>query len=129
MDFGTYERFLNKDLNGSFSLTGGKLFSQIIAKERKGEFLGSDVQIIPHLTNMILKSIETTAVENKLDTLLIEVGGTVGDIENSYFIEAMRQLALKNKVVFVVSLTYLSLMLSVSRRQSPRSSHCVPSCR
>jgi CTP synthase len=106
MDFGTYERFLNKDLNGSFSLTGGKLFSQIIAKERKGEFLGSDVQIIPHLTNMILKSIETTAVENKLDTLLIEVGGTVGDIENSYFIEAMRQLALKNKVVFVV-LTYI----------------------
>jgi CTP synthase len=102
MDFGTYERFLNKDLNGSFSLTGGRLFSEIIAKERKGEFLGSDVQIIPHLTNLILKKIEETAKENSLETMLIEVGGTVGDIENSYFIEAMRELALKNKVVFIV---------------------------
>lgn len=102
MDFGTYERFMNKDLNGSFSLTGGRLFSEIIAKERKGEFLGSDVQIIPHLTNLILTKIKNTAEENNLETMLIEVGGTVGDIENSYFIEAMRELALKNKVVFIV---------------------------
>ncbi len=102
MDFGTYERFLNKDLTGSYSLTGGKLFSEIIAKERKGEFLGSDVQIIPHLTNLILKKIENTAKENSLETMLIEVGGTVGDIENNYFIEAMRELALKNRVVFIV---------------------------
>ena len=102
MDFGTYERFLNKDLNGSFSLTGGRLFSEIIAKERKGEFLGSDVQMIPHLTNLILNKIKSAAEENSLDTMLIEVGGTVGDMENSYFVEAMRELALRNKVVFIV---------------------------
>ncbi len=106
MDFGTYERFLNKDLTGSFSLTGGKLFSEIIAMERKGDFLGSDVQIIPHLTDLILNKVEKTAMENNLDVMLIEVGGTVGDIENSYFIEAMRELAMKNRVVFI-ALTYL----------------------
>lgn len=106
MDFGTYERFLNKDLNGSFSITGGKLFSEIISKERRGDFLGSDVQIIPHLTDLILKKIEKTAEDNKLDVMLIEVGGTIGDIENSYFIEAMRELALKNKVVYV-AVTYV----------------------
>jgi CTP synthase len=106
MDFGTYERFLNKDLTGDFSFTGGKLFSEIISKERKGDFLGSDVQIIPHMTDLILKKIDKISKENNLDVLLIEVGGTVGDIENSYFIEAMRELALKNKVVFV-DVTYV----------------------
>ncbi|MGI0100374.1 MAG: CTP synthase, partial [Candidatus Micrarchaeaceae archaeon] len=106
MDFGTYERFLNKELSGAFSLTGGKLFSEIIAKERKGDFLGSDVQMIPHLTGLILDKIAKTSLENNLDVMLIEVGGTVGDIENSYFIEAMRELALKNKVLFV-NVTYV----------------------
>ncbi|MGD0729470.1 MAG: glutamine hydrolyzing CTP synthase [Candidatus Micrarchaeaceae archaeon] len=106
MDFGTYERFINKSLNDSFSLTGGKLFSEIIEKERKGDFLGSDVQITPHLTTMITKKLEHVAKENNLDVLLIEVGGTVGDIENSYFIEALRQLAISNKVIFI-SLTYI----------------------
>ncbi|MDE1871408.1 MAG: CTP synthase [Candidatus Micrarchaeota archaeon] len=106
MDFGTYERFLNRDFNGAFSLTGGKLFSEIIAKERKGDFLGSDVQIIPHMTDLILKKLKRTAEENKLDVMLIEVGGTVGDIENSYFIEAIRELAIKEKVVFV-AVTYV----------------------
>lgn len=106
MDFGTYERFLNTDLDGSFSLTGGKLFSEIISKERRGDFLGSDVQIIPHLTDMIVKKVSDVRSKNSLDALLIEVGGTVGDIESSYFIEAMRELALKNRVIFVV-VTYV----------------------
>ncbi len=106
MDFGTYERFLNKSLNSSFSLTGGKLFSEIVARERRGEFLGSDVQIIPHLTDMIVRKLVEVRRANDLDALLIEVGGTVGDIENSYFIEAMRELAMKNRVVFV-AVTYV----------------------
>lgn len=106
MDFGNYERFLNKDLNGSFSLTGGKVFSAIITKERRGDFLGEDVQIVPHLTNMITDKIRGIAEKEKLDVLVIEVGGTVGDIENSYFIESMRQLALNNKTVFV-DVTYI----------------------
>jgi CTP synthase len=106
MDFGEYERMINRDLNSSFSLTGGKVFSEIIARERKGEFLGRDVQIIPHVTDFILEKVERVSKENNLDVMVIEVGGTVGDIENSYFIEAMRQLALKRNVVFV-NITYV----------------------
>lgn len=106
MDFGIYERFLNKSLTGDMSITGGKLFSSVITKERHGDYLGEDVQIIPHLTNEIRKKIESIADEKKPDVLIIEVGGTVGDIENSYFIEAMRQFSLYHDVVFV-NLTYV----------------------
>jgi len=106
MDFGMYERFLGKNLNGDLSITGGKLFSEIIAKERRGDYLGMDVQIIPHLTNLIIEKVENVAKKYKPDVLVIEVGGTVGDIENSYFIEAMRQLALKHKTIFV-NVTYV----------------------
>ncbi|MCL4411706.1 CTP synthase [Candidatus Marsarchaeota archaeon] len=101
MDFGTYERFLNVSMTKDFSMTGGKLFSEIIKKERNGDFLGRDVQIIPHLTDLILEKIEDVSKRNRLDVMLIEVGGTVGDIENSYFVEAMRQLALRHTTVFV----------------------------
>ncbi len=106
MDFGMYERFMNTTLDGSLSITGGKLFSTVIEKERRGEYLGNDVQIIPHLTNEILNRIESISKAQKADALVIEVGGTVGDIENSYFVEAMRQLALKSRVAFV-NLTYV----------------------
>ena len=106
MDFGIYERFLNKSLSGDLSITGGKLFGKVTSKERNGDYLGEDIQIIPHLTNEIIKQVEGIAEKNKLDVLIIEVGGTVGDIENSYFIEAMRQLALRNEVVFI-NLTYI----------------------
>ncbi|MGC8662649.1 MAG: glutamine hydrolyzing CTP synthase [Candidatus Micrarchaeia archaeon] len=106
MDFGMYERFLGKDLTGELSITGGKLFSGIIEKERRGDFLGADVQIIPHLTDYIIEKVESIARKHKLDVLIIEVGGTVGDIENSYFIEAMRQLSLRHKTVFM-DVTYV----------------------
>ncbi len=106
MDFGMYERFMNADLDGSLSITGGKLFSSVIERERRGGYLGQDVQIIPHLTNEILGRIESISKAQKADVVVIEVGGTAGDIENSYFIEAMRQLALKDRVAFV-NLTYV----------------------
>ncbi len=105
MDFGIYERFLDKDLTGDLSITGGKLFGSVIAKERKGEYLGVDVQIIPHLTNEAIGMIEKVERTRKPDVIIIEVGGTVGDIENSYFIEAVRQLALRHPTVFI-NLTY-----------------------
>ncbi len=101
MDFGTYERFLNKDLNSSYSLTGGKVFTEIISRERKGDFLGTDVQIIPHVTDYIAGRLEAIAEKEKLDVMVIEVGGTVGDIENGYFVEAIRQLSMKRKTVFI----------------------------
>ncbi len=106
MDFGTYERFLNIDLDADASITGGRIFKDIIEREREGKFLGRDVQFVPHVTNWIKDHIVSYANKNNLDFLIIEVGGTVGDIENSYFIEALRQLSMKEKVMFV-QLTYL----------------------
>jgi CTP synthase len=117
MDFGTYERFINKNVSSNFSLTGGKLFSEIIQKERKGDYLGSDVQIIPHLTNLINEKIKELSKKNNLDVLIIEVGGTIGDLESGYFIEAMRQLSLKEKVVFI-DVTYIPELKKVGEQKT-----------
>ena len=117
MDFGTYERFMNTSMNGSLSLTGGKLFSEIISRERKGDYLGEDIQIIPHLTGLIQDKVRAAYRDNKLDVLLIEVGGTVGDIESGYFIEAMRELAMKQDVVFV-AVTYVPVIGVVGEQKT-----------
>ncbi|MFH1590298.1 MAG: CTP synthase (glutamine hydrolyzing) [archaeon] len=92
MDLGTYERFLDKNLSKGNYLTGGKIFSTILSREREGKYLGRDVQFIPHVTGEIKRFLRELAMNSKADVVLIEVGGTVGDIENQYFIEAMRQL-------------------------------------
>jgi len=95
MDLGEYERFLDKSLDTTSSLTGGRIFHDVIEKERNGEFLGQDVQFIPHVTNEIISWIRQK--DNVGDFTLVEIGGTVGDIENAYFIEAMRQLSIEVK--------------------------------
>ena len=109
MDFGHYERFLNIDCKSGWNLTTGKIYDAIIRKERKGEFLGKTVQIIPHLTNEIKERWQRIAAEEKAGVVTIEIGGTLGDIENSWFVEAARQL--KNDVgsdnIFYVHLTYV----------------------
>ncbi|MHA1226034.1 MAG: glutamine hydrolyzing CTP synthase [Candidatus Hodarchaeales archaeon] len=92
MDLGVYERFLNNSLDSWSSLTGGRIFQRIIERERRGDFLGEDIQFIPHVINEIISWIRQK--DNASDITLIEVGGTVGDIENAYFIEALRQLSL-----------------------------------
>ena len=92
MDLGTYERFLHLNLTKDNYLTGGKLFAQILSRERQGSYLGRDVQFIPHVTGEIKRFVRSLAVKTQADVIFIEVGGTVGDIENSYFIEAMREL-------------------------------------
>ncbi len=117
MDFGIYERFLNKSMSGDQSITGGKLFGSVLEKERRGEYLGEDVQIIPHLTNRAIEMIEKVSKSEKPDVVVIEVGGTVGDIENSYFIEAVRQLALKESATFV-NLTYAPRMEVVGEQKT-----------
>ena len=78
MDFGIYERFLGRSLTGDLSITGGKLFGSIISKERHGSYLGETVQIIPHVTDQIIRSVEKIAAEKKPHVLVVEVGGTVG---------------------------------------------------
>jgi len=109
MDLGTYERMLEKDLLSINYLTGGKIFTQILSRERKGKYLGRDVQIIPHVTGDIKRFLRENAMKTKADVVLMEVGGTVGDLENGYFIEAMRQLAYEEgrENVCFVTLTYV----------------------
>jgi CTP synthase len=118
MDFGMYERFLNVNLKNELSITGGKIMTTVISKERVGEFLGDDIQIIPHLTGEIIKWVKNVAAKNNLDALVIEVGGTVGDLENGYFIEAMRQLSLSEDVEFI-NLTYIP-QVGLSKEQKTK---------
>jgi CTP synthase len=92
MDLGAYERFLDKNLSKLNYVTGGKIFNTVLTKERKGEYLGRDVQFIPHVTGEIKAFVRECANATKADVVIIEVGGTVGDLENGYFMEAMRQL-------------------------------------
>ncbi len=109
MDLGTYERFLGINLTNNNYLTGGKLFSHILQGERKGSYLGRDVQFIPHVTGEIKRFVRNLAVTSQADVVFIEIGGTVGDIENNYFIEAMRELQYEEgkENVLAVALTYI----------------------
>ena len=91
LDIGHYERFLNVNLNGFANVTTGQVYSQVIAKERRGEYLGDTVQVIPHITNEIKSRIRAMASED-VDVVITEVGGTVGDIESLPFLEAARQV-------------------------------------
>ncbi len=122
MDFGTYERFLNISLNADSSITGGKLFQKIIEKERRGDYLGRDVQFVPHLTDEIKNWIRNTGKENNADIIIIEVGGTVGDLENGYFLEAMRQLRFEEEHVMLVQLSYVP-MLSLGEIKTKPTQH------
>ena len=91
LDIGHYERFLNRNLHGSANVTTGQVYSNVIAKERRGEYLGDTVQVIPHITNEIKDRIRAMAGPD-IDIVITEIGGTVGDIESQPFLEAARQI-------------------------------------
>jgi CTP synthase len=91
LDIGHYERFLDRNLHGSANITTGQIYSAVIAKERRGEYLGETVQVIPHITNQIKDAIKAMANED-VDIVITEIGGTVGDIESLPFLEAARQI-------------------------------------
>ena len=91
LDIGHYERFLDRSLEGSANITTGQIYSAVIAKERRGEYLGETVQVIPHITNEIKDAIKAMAKED-VDVVITEIGGTVGDIESLPFLEAARQI-------------------------------------
>lgn len=91
LDVGHYERFLDTNLHGSANVTTGQVYSTVIAKERRGEYLGDTVQVIPHITNEIKSRIRRMATDD-VDVVITEVGGTVGDIESLPFLEAVRQV-------------------------------------
>jgi CTP synthase len=91
LDIGHYERFLDRNLDGSANITTGQIYSAVIAKERSGQYLGETVQVIPHITNQIKDAIKAMAGED-VDVVITEIGGTVGDIESLPFLEAARQI-------------------------------------
>lgn len=91
LDLGHYERFMDVSLGKGNNVTTGKVYSSVIAKERRGDYLGGTVQVIPHITNEIKANISRVADESQADVVLIEIGGTVGDIESLPFLEAIRQ--------------------------------------
>ena len=92
LDIGHYERFLDTDLNKFSSFTSGKLYEEIIMKERRGDYLGGTVQIVPHLTDLVKEKIRLGHESTHADISIVEIGGTVGDMENEYILESARQL-------------------------------------
>lgn len=104
MDIGNYERFLNQNLSKNHNITTAQIYSTVIEAERKGEYLGACVQIIPHVTDEIKHRLRRIADDENLDVLAVECGGTVGDIESLPFLEALRQMRLEDgsqNVLFV----------------------------
>src|SRR5713101_1886205 len=95
MDIGTYERFLNQNLSRANNITTGQVYKSIIDEERHGRFLGKCVQIIPHVTDEIKRKIRELCEKSRVNVLLVECGGTVGDIESLPFLEAFRQMRLE----------------------------------
>ncbi len=120
MDFGHYERFLNIQCKFHWNLTMGKVFHGIWEKERRGDYLGKTVGFIPHVVDFIKEKFFQVAQEEDPDVLLIEVGGTVGDMENELYVEAVRQL--KKQVgednTLYVHLTYIPILNSVREQKS-----------
>ena len=95
LDLGHYERFIDEDLNQYSNLTAGKVYWNVLNKERRGEYLGSTVQVIPHITNEIKEFVYSVGRKTGADVVITEIGGTIGDIESRPFIEAVRQISLE----------------------------------
>ena len=127
LDLGHYERFIDIDLSRSSNLTAGQVYSDVIARERAGEFLGGTIQSVPHVTDAIKQRILGLAEESQADVIVVEVGGTVGDIEGLPFLEAIRQM--RNEVdrddVFYVHVTYLLYISATGELKTKPTQHSV----
>jgi len=127
MDFGHYERFLNVTCKFEWNLTMGKVFEKVRKKERHGDYLGKTVQFIPHVTNQIQDWIVERGEKENADLVLIEIGGTVGDIENELYIEACRQLSDKvgKSNIMYIHLTYIPIPTGVNEQKTKPSQQSV----
>ena len=92
LDLGHYERFIDEELNYTSNITTGKIYKNVIEKERRGDYLGATVQIVPHITNEIKAKVYEAATSSKADIVITEIGGTIGDIESQAYIESLRQI-------------------------------------
>jgi len=118
LDLGHYERFLNTDLTGDSNITTGSIYKTVIEKERRGDYLGKTVQVIPHITDEIKNRIRK--FKDDINVVLIEVGGTVGDIENQVFIEALRQMSREPENEFLfIHLSYVPTIITGEQKTKP----------
>lgn len=120
MDLGTYERMLTKNLTRDNFTTSGQIYSSVLERERRGEYLGRDVQMIPHVTAEVKLRLRRLAVKSQADIVFVEIGGTAGDFENGYYIEAMRQMAYEEgpENVLFVALTFILEPASLGEQKS-----------
>ena len=127
LDLGHYERFIDEDLNKYSNLTTGKIYWNVLNKERRGKYLGKTVQVIPHITNEIKEFIYSAARKNNPDILICEVGGTIGDIESQPFIEAIRQIGLEqgSDNVCYVHVTLVPYLESSKEHKTKPTQHSV----
>lgn len=127
LDLGHYERFVDVNLSSYNNVTAGQIYSSVIEKERKGEYLGRTIQVIPHITGEIQERIREVARRDKVDIVITEVGGTVGDIESLPFLEAIRQFRLQEKKrnTLFVHLTLLPYISSAGELKTKPTQHSV----
>jgi CTP synthase len=131
MDIGNYERFLNQNIPKNHNITTAQVYSSVIEAERKGEYLGACVQIIPHITDEITNRIRKIASDEELDFLIVECGGTVGDIESLPFLEALRQMRVVEgpKNVMFVHVTLAPSLDVVGEQKTKPTQHSVQELR
>ncbi|HPW59732.1 MAG TPA: CTP synthase, partial [Candidatus Rifleibacterium sp.] len=131
LDLGHYERFIDINLSRSNSITTGQVYSTVIAKERRGDYLGATVQVIPHITNCIKESIIRAATINDADVTIVEVGGTVGDIESQPYLEAIRQMRsdVGRDNVCYIHVTYIPYSKAIGEMKSKPTQHSVKEMR
>lgn len=126
LDLGHYERFLNRPTSRSNNITTGRIYKTVISKERKGDYLGKTVQVVPHITDEIKRNIKLLGQKQKLDFVITEIGGTVGDIESLPFLESVRQLKweLGNNCL-VLHLTYVPYIAAAGEVKTKPTQHSV----
>ena len=127
LDLGHYERFININLSQMSNVTTGRVYAQVIAKERRGDYLGGTIQVIPHITNEIKHFIRVVADTSKADVVIVEVGGTVGDIESLPFLEALRQMRsdVGRENTLYVHVTFLPYIGASSELKTKPTQHSV----
>ncbi len=129
LDIGHYERFLTEDLTKLNNSTSGSIYKTIIEKERKGDYLGQTIQVIPHLTNEIITRIRDLVKKDDSDIIITEIGGTVGDIESLPFLEAANEIKNEEKEVFFFHVTYVPYLETTEELKTKPTQHSVKELR
>lgn len=131
LDLGHYERFIDINASQLSNVTTGRVYADVIARERRGDYLGGTIQVIPHITNEIKRSIRQLAETSQADVVLVEVGGTVGDIESLPFLEALRQMRsdLGRKNTLYVHVTFLPYIQASRELKTKPTQHSVAALR